>query len=781
MNDPNSFEEQIEREPKSSAPWYELIVQAQRAFQDYNDRCDRVDKLYADMNALGNASRDREYQLFWANTQVMLPSIYARPPVPVVVPKFKDRRPVYRVSSEMLERCSVVAFDLTDINSVMLGLRDDLAIIGRGVGWVRYESKEESGEATERVCVEWIHRKDFLHDPARNWSEVCWGARRAWMTLDEMEARFKNVPREVLAGAVFQSKPEDRNGDYGYYDSQQKAGVWEIWHKHERKVVWVTEGVPEILDEDEPFLKLEGFFPFPKPAYATTIRSTLIPVPDVMFYQDQLSEINELTDRIHALAAALQVRGFYPAGAGELGDAIESALSSVTNNKVLVGISNWSAFGGGAAKDSIVWLPTDMVAQTIIQCVELRRQMIEDVYQIMGISDIQRGATEASETATAQALKNQNGSYRVRDKQNELIRIARDMVRIAAEIMAEKFQQTTMLEMSQMEMPTDAEIKRQVRALENQARGIQESIQAALANPEAQMLAQQNPEQAQQIIQQVEQEAQQQIAQLQAQAQEIQKTVTIDQVMKFLRDNKIRPFVLDIETDSTIFPDEQAEKALRNEFLQAFTVTTGALAQLVAAAPEAAPLAGAMLRFALAPYRAGREMDGAIDEFTDAIVNKAQQPPPPNPEMIKAEAQAEAWRADAQYKQGDLQIKMQELELKAQEIQQKPQLETMKEQLKAQTAVQINDAQAQGDVIAEEARLAADVQETAMNLEANAALEAQKADMSIAEAMIDDQFNRDKLAVETQLAYDQLAVQQENARLAAEAKANQPKPTWGDR
>ncbi len=780
--DPTSFEAELKREPKSSAPWMELIVQAQRAFQDYNDKSDTIDKLYADMNYLGSVTRDREYALFWANVQVLMPSIYARPPIPVVVPKFKDRRPVYRVSSEFLERCTNVGFDLADINSVMLSLRDDLAILSRGVAWVRYESKEEGGTATERICIEWKNRREFVHEPNRVWPEVGWGGVGAWMTLDQMVKRFPDVPRAKLEGADFQ-KRRDKNSseEYSLFDTGEKALVWELWHKNENKIVWITSGVEPILDEDKPHLKLEGFFPWPKPAYGTCVRNTLIPVPDVMFYKDQLEEINELTARIHALSAALQVRGFYPAGSGELGDAIESALAQVTNDKVLIGISNWAAFGGGAAKDSIVWLPTDMVATTIVQCVELRKQMIEDVYQIMGISDIQRGASEAEETYGAQQLKNQNGSYRVRDKQNELIRIARDLVRITGEIMAEKFQQKTMLEMSQMEMPTDAEIRRQVKDLERQAVSIQRATKAAIESPEAQQMIAQNPEQAQQQIQQFEQEAQQQIEQLQSQAQEIQKTITIDQVMKFLRDNKIRPFVLDIETDSTIFPDEQAEKQLRNEFMQAFTTSTAALGQLVAAAPQAAPLAGAMLRFVLAPYRAGREMDGAIDEFVDAMTERASQPQPPNPEVIKAEAQAKAWEADAQYKQGDLALKGKELELKAQEIQQKPQSEIAKEQIKAQTAAQINESQAQGDVIAEQARLDAAIQETQMGFDAEAVLEAQRTAAERQKNADDLAFKYEELAVDTNLAYDQLAVQQETALANAEAKKNQPKPNGADR
>lgn len=793
---PYDFEQLVKDEPKSSAPWIELIVQGERAFQNYNTRCDNVDKLYADMNALGSLSRDRAYNLFWANIETVKPAIYARPPVPVVTTKFKDRRPIYRTSSEFLERCTNVGFDLAGINDVMLGLRDDLAINSRGVAWVRYETKDDGDSDTERVCIEWLHRRDFLHEPARSWPEVGWVARRAWMTLKAMKERFPKVKEAELMGADFQRREGARGNDNNaYHDTTQKAGVWEIWHKSENRVVWVAEGVMPILDEDKPHLKLEGFFPAPKPAYSTTERETLIPVPDVMQYKDQLEGINELTARIHALMEALQVRGFYPAGSGELGDAIESALAQTTNDKVLIGISNWAAFGGGAAKDSIVWLPTEMVATTIMQCVELRKQMIEDVYQVVGISDIQRGASEAEETYGAQKLKNQNGSFRVRDKQNELIRIARDLVRISAEIMAEKFSKKTLLDMSQMEMPTDAEIRKQVNDLEKQAKAIQTQaksmLERAQRDPEIMQMVQQNPEQAQATIAKLEEEAQGQIQQLEQQAAKIQETVTIDQVIEFLRDNKIRPFVLDIETDSTIFPDEMAEKAARNEFMGVFTQSAAALGQLIAASPQAAPVAGALLKFVLAPYRAGREMDGAIDEFVDGMMQQSQNPQP-NPEVLKAQAQAENDKAklalegqklqqDGQFRGAEIEIEKARLQLEGQKMQMAPQLEAAKEQIKAQAGAQQSQLDAEVAIARETAQLEADAMTTELAMGAEAQLEAQRAQAELAKAGMDDQFRREELAIETQLAYDQLAVQQETAERAAEAEARQPKPFGGGR
>ena len=61
---------------------------------------------------------------------------------------------------------------------------------------------------------------------------------------------------------------------------------------------------------------------------------------------------------------------------------------------------------------------------------------------------------------------------------------------------------------------------------------------------------------------------------------EIEKTLpkpSIEQVLDFLHDHRARAFVLDIETDSTIMADENAEKQRRTEFVTA-------LAGIIAAA-----------------------------------------------------------------------------------------------------------------------------------------------------------------------------------------------------
>lgn len=633
-------EEEVKREPRSSRYWLAVIADAEKAFKDWQDKADNLDKLYANLNTLAGDGRDRQFQMFWANIQVLGPSIYSRPPVPVVVPRFKDRRPVPRMASELLERSTVVGFELEDIDGVMRLVRDDLTVLARGCAWVRYET-DEDGKG-QRVCIDHADRKDFLTDNARTWKECDIVAKRSWLTEEAMEKRFKKHSGDKYKEAAY----EVRKNDQGEDDGKLKAGVWEIWCKSKNKVVWVTEGVDEVLDEDKPHLKLEGFFPCPRPAYSTVQRRSLVPVPDMLFYKDQLEEINELTARIGALSDALQVRGFYPAGAGEIGDAIEAAIKSTVNNQVLVPISNWAMVGAGGVKDMIVWLPIDQIATTIVQCVELRKQLIGDVYEITGISDIMRGETESSETATAQQLKSNYGSIRIKDRQNELARFSRDLVRIAAEIMAENFTSETLLDMSQLEIKTDKDLKDE----EQQALAEAEAqVQAAKANPEIAAQIQANPQAAQQMLEKLKQQTQQKV-------DKINEQPTVEKVMKLLRDQRVRPFVLDIETDSTIAPDENAQKQRATEFITAVGGLLNQAAPLIQAVPQASKLVAETLKFAASQFRAGRQLEGTIEEFADDMVAVAQQPKP-NPEAVKAEAEAEATKAkaagDAQAAQAD--------------------------------------------------------------------------------------------------------------------------------
>lgn len=645
---------------RDARPWQECIADARNYYQVWQDKCDGIDKLYADLRRLADASGDREFQMFWANMEVMRPSLYSRTPRPVVATRFNDMAPLPRAASEMLERALAINVEQEDINSVMLLVRDDMLLNGRGVAWVRYEDDIDpvdaaaaEGPKDQRVPYEHVDRADFLHEPARKWQEVGWVAKRAWLTRDQGLARFGDIFASV---DLKERKERGKDGEGADYKGERKGEVWEIWSRTRNVVVWITEDLDEVLDIRAPFLKLQGFFPCPKPAYATLERRKLVPVPDYYFSRDQLDEINELTARISALAESLRMKGLYAAGAGDLAGAVETALRQQDNNAILVPVANFAALGGAALRDSILWLPIAEVAATIKELILLRRQIIDDVYQITGLSDIMRGATEPAETATAQELKSQYGSVRIRERQTELVRFARDLVRIAGEIMAENFTSQTFASMTQMSLPSAAAIQQQAQRL----------MAAALQTPEARPA----PEQLQQMQ-----------AEGQAQLEQLSQAVTIDQVVALLREQRIRPFVLEIETDSTIQVDENSEKQRRTEFLAALAGTIQQLTPLVQAQPAAGPFAAEMIKFAVAPFRAGRAMTAVIEEFTETIRTQAQQAAMnsrPGPEQV---AQSEAQRLEF-----ERQRHADEMALRARELDQTHEREVRKARLEGDLA-----------------------------------------------------------------------------------------------
>lgn len=675
-------------EPKSAKAWLNLLTESEDAFKDWNDHCDNIDELYANLTRLSNMARDRQYQMFWANMEVIKPSIYAKAPVPVVVTKFKDRRPVYQAASEVAERCAIVTFDLVGINELMKLIRDDLALIGRGVPWCRYESAGR-GHA-ERVCIDFKSRKDFLHSLSRNWREVTWVAAASYLTRTQAKERFSKYSGDEYSKAEYRVDKDQQ--EVGGGDARERAAFWEIWDKTTERVVWVAQGCENILDEDDPHLELREFFPCPKPAYGTLQRNSLVPVPDAMQYQDQLQEINTLTGRIHALADAVVVRGFYPAGGQEIAEAVQAAVETNTPSRVLVPVSNWAAFGN--TKEVIIWLPIDVIATTIQSLVLLRKQLIDDIYQITGLADIMRGDTDPQETLGAQTLKTQYGTSRIRDKQQELVRIARDLVEISLEIITEKFKPETIIDMSQTQLPTQAMVMQKAMQLQQDLVAQKQQIMQAQASPQVAQASAQNPDQTSQVADQAQSQIQETVNAL----EQLREQPTIEQVLRLFKDDRIKYFVLDIETDSTIQADEDADKQRRNEFLGVLSQLLPQLASMITAEPRTAKFCGEVLKFAVKPYRAGRELDGAVDELVNLMEQKGNQPQGDDPTTAqnKIALQIEQMKVQAQQQtdQGKLQLQAQEMQMKDRHKQQ----ELANERWIAQMKNNADTSEAQADM-----------------------------------------------------------------------------------
>jgi hypothetical protein len=246
----------------------------------------------------------------------------------------------------------------------------------------------------------------------------------------------------------------------------KKAKIWEIWDKTDKMVYWYAEGYPKCLDKKPDPLELDGFFPCPKPLFATTSTDQMVPVPDYIEYQDQARELDEVTSRISYLVKACKVVGVYDSSQ----KAIARMFTEGTDN-TLIPVDSWMAFAEkGGIKGSIDWVPLDMIVAALNQLYLARDQIKQTIYEVTGISDILRGASQAQETLGAQQIKAQFASMRLDDMKKDVARFASDIIRIKAQIMCEFYQDQSLIDMSGIMDTDDAQfVPQALQMLRNEA------------------------------------------------------------------------------------------------------------------------------------------------------------------------------------------------------------------------------------------------------------------------------------------------------------------------
>jgi hypothetical protein len=475
-------------------------------------------------------------------------------------------------------------------------------------------------------------------------------------TRSEVRDRFG---KEVAAALTYDVKPPE---DEGKQESgEHKACLYELWDKRRRRVCFLAREYDDLIEDDDPPLTLHGFFPCPEPAYGSKTADSLIPRPDYCYYQDQAEEIDDLTAKIADLTDWLIVKGFIPGGPSSEGaDAIERMLRE-KGKQILVPIESWAGFTERGGSRQIDWLPLDIIVLALKNAIEARQQLIQDVYQITGISDILRGETDPQETLGAQQLKAQTGSRRVRNAKDELARFARDVYRLVCEVIAEQFAPETIAAITGYRYVPGRVVGLEPRMLPPP---LAQRGQPAPGAPALQTPTNALPPPAQ--------PGPPVPAPIALPEPDSGDMVFDDQVVERLRNDRVRSYSIDVETDSTIQPDEDAEKQRRTEFATMFAGFLKQASELFALGPMAAPLAPMV----------AEAIDRAMDQMLAQLKQLAAQPPKPSPEEMKAQLEAKKAEAEIEAKKVDAQLKQQEAAFKQQELQVRLQYEQRMQEMK---------------------------------------------------------------------------------------------------
>ncbi len=632
--------------------WYNTIVQYERTFKEWEGRADKIVKRYRDDQRSRN-NPNAKFNILWSNVQTITPAVFARLPRPDVSRRFRDNDPIGRVASMMLERALEYEIEhYGDYASAMKQSVQDRLLGGRGTAWVRYEphiTGEMAGEADgapedgwqlsedideaeteggihrenqERIeyeCapVDYVHWRDFGLTVARTWEEVTAVWRKVYLGRPALVERFG----EELGDKIpLDTKPEtSKTFNEKMGEGAKEAVIYEIWDKTTGQVIWLSKSMGKILDTRDDPLELENFWPCPKPMFSTLTTDSLIPVPDFVLYQDQARQLDTLADRIDGFIQALKVRGVYDASEPSL-----ARLFTEGDNNALLPIKNYAAFSEkGGMQGAINLVDIRPIAEGLNMAYQAMEQVKGQIYEIMGIADIQRGQSDPNETLGAQIIKSNNASGRLKTMQHDVVNFATALLQIKAQIICQHFTDDTIVKISG-----------------------------------AMQLSQQDQ-------------------------------MLIPQALQLLKDEPAKNFRIEVTTDSMIYQDEQQEKADRMEFLSA---VGGFLSQALPAAqatPELTPMLVEMLKFGVTAFKAGKGLEGMIDETADKFRQQMKaaegQPKPPSPEMQKLQMQGQMEQAKMQAQSQAKQVEMQmQMQLEQQKLQMQMELEKAKQEYQAQ-------------------------------------------------------------------------------------------------
>lgn len=480
--------EQAKQPAAEHRRWMRELQLAAKREKEWRKESEKIIKIYKGVDRPKNS-----FNILAANTETLRPALYASLPKPDVRRRFRDADPLGKAVSEVMERALAVSVDHYDFDECCRYDVLDALLPGRGISRVRYvpqmrpaeqaaesaeegEETAEQGEQVEEVeyeqaLCEHVDWQDFRMGYGRVWAETEWIGFRHRMQKRDVEAQFGDDVAEELKYDEDKDEPENnKKSDWDDVNTElyRTAEVWEIWDKEAKRVFFLNEHCKHLLyppnnPQGEPPLDLERFYPIPEPLRLWEDSGSQVPTPVYKLYQDQAEELERLSKRINRVINALKIRAVYDATMKELAD-----LTTADDNQMIPAsnAAKWQAAGG--IEKAIWWMPVEQAAAVLRELYTARDSCKQTIYELTGISDIVRGQTNASETLGAQQLKANYSTLRLKKMQIAVQGYIRDLIRLIAEVIGEKFAPATLAQMTGLKFP-DATSKQMAMAQAQQA------------------------------------------------------------------------------------------------------------------------------------------------------------------------------------------------------------------------------------------------------------------------------------------------------------------------
>lgn len=607
---------------------------------------DEYYKIYeAETEAVSGLADDR-YPIMWANIQTLKPLVYSNLPLADIRKRYTNKDVIARLSGILLEKGVNYFLETGDANKKLKKTRDDGLITGLGELKVRFEADfvklgDNEGEeddqeeeiADKRIEFDFFSYDDVLTGIAKDEDMIPWKAYRHRPTRDELVKMFGDKGKKVALNQT--TLNEDKlEIDSDSEEVFKRAEVWEIWDRRNHKVIFWSNGYKEgLLSEEKDSYNLTSFYPSPPALNMGRVNNKILPVPPYRMYKSQAEELNRITERIEAIINQIRVGGLY----NKVLDA-EDAQSILMPDEDGV-YKPTKSVDPNVDINKLIYNKDVKALADVLTVLRIHKQeLIEEIRDITGISDIVRGTSNAVETATAQKLKGNFAISRMSTQQDEMSRFIRDLIRITGELLAENWSGEELAKIAGMTVIDEKEINDRIAKLVGERD-----------------LNSQELLQMQQVMQ-----------------QELEKAIKIDNavtnkqleaVEALLTDDQLRNYAIDIESETTAQLDNDKQKAQRIEFLNIMTAYIKNNIPLVQAGVLPMDAFKAMVQFVAAPFKVGRELEEAFDMLGEQSEEQKAAAQQPSKEMIDAMNDKRKLDIEETKVKGNLQISAKKLEL----------------------------------------------------------------------------------------------------------------------
>lgn len=274
------------------------------------------------------------------------------------------------------------------------------------------------------------------------------------------------------------------------------------------------------------------------------------------------------------------------------------------DGNILKPVKNWSKYmESGKLAGVMDFFPIGEYITALAELNNERNRLKQDYYELSGYNSLMQGEAVVNESAEARQSRSRFTDLRLSARQKEMQRFCRDNISLLAEVIFTQFEEDTILDIASVSEKDNEFFTDEVQ----------------------------------------------------------------EEAVAFLRDNIARNMALEIETDSTLAINGEAEKQDRLEFMNAAINAINTAIGVGESLPEFMGPAVKMMKFSLQPFAAAQpleiSLEQAFDDYSARKAEEAEQEPPPDPVMLQMQQEQQQFeqklQQDGMIAQGEIQMESQ--------------------------------------------------------------------------------------------------------------------------